>query len=109
MGKVLLDLSGVVTYPVRGFEEDCLVAEGMYIGIGDLLAGATPMAFPPGSVYMSALATGKGREAEPLATWRRESGKEWPPVFRIKIEFEASPLNEEETTAFWLKCQKGGG
>lgn len=36
-----------------------------------------------------------------IEKYRQESGRQYPPVYRIKLRIEAEALSDEETEAYW--------
>lgn len=41
--------------------------------------------------------------ADAIEKYRRESGRQYPPVYRAKLRIEAEALSDEETEAYWKK------
>lgn len=107
--------------PSLGYEEDCLIfvdPKEKIIGINELLANED---YPNDSVYtafemMSFKSFTEIRNEEDkriidfhqkfIDGYRFESGKKWPPLFKIKIEWQAEKLTEEEINHYWETLYK---
>ena len=43
------------------------------------------------------------KQMQTVAEFRSQTGRKWPPVYRVKITTEAEEVSEEETERFWLE------
>lgn len=116
MGKY--EIQGTAT-PHSGPDEDFLdfdiveyPGHADLVGVTGLLDRSRPgVGYPDWTVYDGAEEETTEGECfdwfkKEMAEWRKESGKTWPPVFRVKISIESEALNDVELEAYWKAKQE---
>ena len=101
-----------VCLAVSGYEEDYLdfAEPGSACGIAELVEQAAGMESPRWDVLtafelVQSSTAGRDTWSTTVADYQAETGRKWPPVYRVKIRVEAEALSDEETEVFWLKRQ----
>jgi hypothetical protein len=104
MGRVTIDGVGIA---VHGHDDDYIELDEQDLGIANLVIQAAGVGSPAANVLSAFKYDGTQGEGgvwhEFVATYRQESGREWPPVYRVRIAVEAEALSDEECAAWWME------
>ncbi len=94
---------------VHGHEEDYLDFDDDLVGASDMVVSASGVASPNSSV-LAAMDCERSPWSDrywvsATQRYREESGRRYPPVYRVRIRVEAEELPEAEAEAYWTQRQ----
>lgn len=106
MGVVILEGKCLA---ISGYEEnylDFIEGEDTAAGICGLVTSAAGLDSPEWR-YMTAFEFPGDDHWQPLIEeYRRESGRHYPPVYKVRIVVEAEPVSPDEERAYWEGVQQ---
>ncbi len=89
----------------RGYDEDYLKFDGNeddVVGMTETIEAAAGVKSPDWSTMTAFEHRESPRWQTYIDTYRKATGRKWPPVYRVTIQIEAEALSDDETEEYWL-------
>jgi hypothetical protein len=100
------EVSGICVTEYDQDQDGLSFVNGDLFSISDAVQGAAGVESPPASVLSAAEFAETPYDdhrcwSEQLDAYRTETGRQWPPVYRVRVRVEAEALPEEEIARYW--------
>jgi hypothetical protein len=90
----------------RGYDEDYLKFDGSdddVVGMTETVEAAAGLKSPDWSTMTAFENRDSPRWKSYIEAYRKTTGRQWPPVYRVTIQIEAEALPEDEVEQYWLR------